>query len=358
MKTINLMVAVALVAMIGMVGFVSAQAGDAVDLKAFGTVEFQILAGAPADSTIYVMNDKQGLTFDARFNPDHTPVAGQDNSKFLKVKVLADGKSEPVTFANGQFTAYLAQGNGDQMEVQHFTAAGTDGQAQRVVFLGAARPSDPRIVGVGMPLVIVGAYGFAHQYDVTLIDTPAYDEVVVDVPEHTHYFGDYAKVGSGPGTRYEYVGHNMGDYDVDFDGHFLSNYDYDFVKWHITYVGHHNGHFSVDDVNYEGHVTHAAVTHTVHHDAVTHESTVVDGTVVDVTAEVREAVAAGHFKFQFNNAMNPGGIVSPDGTTVYVQIADPAFGFVKTVEIQFVGGFNPAVQTVNAQEYEVINLGL
>jgi len=104
-------------------------------------------------------------------------------------------------------------------------------------------------------------------------------------------------------------------------------------------------------------VHHNAVYTTVYHDAVTHEETVVDGTVVDVTAQVREAVAQGHFKFQFNNAMNPGGIVSPDGTTVYVQIADPAFGFVKNVHIQFIGGFNPNVQTIDAQEYQVVNLG-
>lgn len=70
----------------------------------------------------------------------------------------------------------------------------------------------------------------------------------------------------------------------------------------------------------------------------------------DVTEQVRAVVASGVHSFHFDNARNPGGIVSESTGAVVSVIADPAYGVVKTVVIETPTG------TINAEEYQVITI--
>lgn len=102
-----------------------------------GWVVFNIRAGGSAqDLNIYVINDNQkNVTFDASFNPDKSDIVGQ-NKDFLLVKILSDGVSQQERLATGSYTAYLRNGNGGQLEVQHFKIGG--GATETVPFLGHA----------------------------------------------------------------------------------------------------------------------------------------------------------------------------------------------------------------------------
>jgi hypothetical protein len=112
-------------------------ANAAAPSTAGGWVVFNIRAGGSAqDLNIYVINDNQkNVTFDASFNPDKSDIIGQ-NKDFLLVKILPDGLSIQEQLATGSYTAYLRNGNGGQMEVQHFKIGG--GAIETVTFLGHA----------------------------------------------------------------------------------------------------------------------------------------------------------------------------------------------------------------------------
>jgi hypothetical protein len=79
------------------------------------------------------------------------------------------------------------------------------------------------------------------------------------------------------------------------------------------------------------------------------------GSNVDVTPSVQNVVASGVTSFVFRNDYTPGGIFNKDSTALLSPIADPAYGQVKNVVITYNvdGGVS---QTVNTQEYQVINL--
>lgn len=114
-------------------------------------------------------------------------------------------------------------------------------------------------------------------FDEVIVDTPAFDETVIDVPAHFDYV---------------YVGHDNGDYDNDNVGHNHGSYDH--TTGHIyVYVGaghgdynfvlhsHHGDYNQVSTPAITHIVHHPAITHTVHHDAITHEETVIDTPAFD-----------------------------------------------------------------------------
>jgi PKD repeat protein len=78
------------------------------------------------------------------------------------------------------------------------------------------------------------------------------------------------------------------------------------------------------------------------------------GTIVNVTSEIQTLVNSGITIFSFNNSPTPGGIFSSNGTLVYT-IADPDYGFLKSVTIAY--SVNGVIQTpVTVTEGTVITL--
>ena len=224
----------------------------------------------------------------------------------------------------------------------------------------------------------------------TVVDAAAYDETVVDVAAHDVFHAevnhvvhhaavthtetviDVPAIPATPGTPAQ----THQDYEAghvhakEVHGFAPHDFIYNFHKYQIVgnqaeqafivhgYFCAHKAHLVtiIDVPAVPGTPAVPAHYHTVCHAAVTHEITVTDGVVVDVTEQVKEAVSQGHFQFRFNNAMNPGGIVNPEQTAVYVQINDPAFGFVKDVTITYTGRFEPSVRTIEVHEYDLVDL--
>lgn len=217
----------------------------------------------------------------------------------------ADG-SVDTQLPAGIYSGKIADGNGGQPEFILFAIKPT--QTLMMTALGhaisGAEPAEPRIV---ITRAIYGAY-------VTVVD----HEAVPAVP-------------AVPGTPAAYVnvGHNNGNYDRVPAGH---------GQFVYQYVGSHHG-----DYNYVPAVPGTPAIPAI--PAVTH----VEGHFIDVTAEVQAAVDAGVTQFRFNNAMNPGGIFDVDGVLIQ-QIADPAYGIVKDVTIEYAG------VTIDTQEYQLITL--
>ena len=79
-----------------------------------------------------------------------------------------------------------------------------------------------------------------------------------------------------------------------------------------------------------------------------------EGTMADVTHNVQTVVDNGQTVFEFNNGMNPGGIVNVDQTQVLSAINDPAYGTVKTVVINYTTDDQPS--TIHVMEYDVITM--
>jgi hypothetical protein len=91
------------------------------------------------DHTIWVKNDEQNLTsFDKSFRFDEIKPDAQ-NAGYGRIIINDDGSSGLIQFAAGNYTAYLQNGNGNQMESQHFQAGA--GITTNVVFLGSAIPT-------------------------------------------------------------------------------------------------------------------------------------------------------------------------------------------------------------------------
>jgi hypothetical protein len=308
-------------------------ADDAMNPAAYGWVEFRIRAGGSAqDLTIWLQNDdtQKDLVFNATYNPDGTAIVGQ-NPGFMKIKIYPQGTSEPELIDAGNWTAYLQKGNGDQLETQHFKIGG--GEITFVPFLGSAVSSDARIVGVGKPIIVTSAYGYSASHTVyhpevnhTIVTgtTPAYYTIV-----HSGSFTGYAKK-----VFDEY--HHPADFDFVIG---MQKYKITGHAWDEKYVFHP-----------ETTITKLIVDH------IAYTETVIDGRVIDVTNEVKQAVSLGHKSFIFDNRPNPGGIFAPDGTTLLVPIIDPAYGFIKNVHIEYIGGFQPEVKTIDTKEYDLINL--
>jgi hypothetical protein len=101
--------------------------------QAPGFVQFHIFANPAQDYTIWVVNDLQNITrFDKEFRYDDQPIIGQ-NPDIKSFEVPACGVI--LTQWNyGDFTAYMQNSNGNQMETIHFRvgAGDTDRKSTRL----------------------------------------------------------------------------------------------------------------------------------------------------------------------------------------------------------------------------------
>lgn len=107
---------------------------------------------------------------------------------------------------------------------------------------------------------VVGTPAVTHQE--TVIDIPAWDEIVIDTP---------AVPGTSAFDSFVFVGGNHGDYDQ--HGSFAIGRIFYAGKWY-SYEGHNHGNYDI--VHNPATPGTPAVTHTVHHNAETHEITVID----------------------------------------------------------------------------------
>lgn len=87
----------------------------------------------------------------------------------------------------------------------------------------------------------------------------------------------------------------------------------------------------------------------------THKECVDVGLYADVTTQVQKLADDGINSFVFDNRPSPGGIFSVTGSLL-AELQDPAYGYVKTVEIVYNDGCSEDI-TVNGNEYDVITLG-
>ena len=228
---------------------------------------------------------------------DHNIIVTNDIDPSVNetITINPDGNSGLMQFAAGNYTAYLKQGNGDQPETKHFKAGG--GITTGVAFLGAAIPGSQTVNNV--PLIVKSAYGYSDSF-IRHVTNSTSDPSELQGVSNVVKFTVITKVGT-PGTPAYYtpnVSHPEWNYDI----------------------------------------------------------LVIDGTVIDVTAQLQQVVNSGHLSFVFRNDYNPGGIFNADSTVLFAPITDPAYGFVKNVHIEFVGGYTYSVQTIDAHEYDVITL--
>ena len=228
---------------------------------------------------------------------DHNIIVTNDIDPSVNetITINPDGNSGLMQFAAGNYTAYLKQGNGDQPETKHFKAGG--GITTGVAFLGAAIPGSQTVNNV--PLIVKSAYGYSDSF-IRHVTNSTSDPSELQGVSNVVKFTVITKVGT-PGTPAYYtpnVSHPEWNYDI----------------------------------------------------------LVIDGTVIDVTAQLQQVVNSGHLSFVFRNDYNPGGIFNADSTALFAPITDPAYGFVKNVHIEFVGGYTYSVQTIDAHEYDVITL--
>ena len=176
-----------------------------------GFVVFFERGSTVEDHTIWVKNDEQNLTpFDKSFRFDEIKSDAQ-NAGYGRIIINDDGSSGLIQFAAGNYTAYLQNGNGNQMESQHFQAGA--GVTTNVVFLGSAIPThaDPAPVietpGIKSDIHIIRAeYGAlwttkaAQKYGLTgngkFVDVTDILQNLVD-GGHTSFTFDVANIRDG-----------------------------------------------------------------------------------------------------------------------------------------------------------------
>ena len=190
----------------------------------------------------------------------------------------------------------------------------------------------------------------AH-YD-TIIDVPAYDEIVVDAPAHC----DQEVDPNSPA--------HWGAWSAFSDTLVTPVPDQREVQTQLVPDDMTNGHYSSWSDTPEGsciqqamsiegvQVNNPCITRNVPD---TYKKECVDaGLYTDVTSQVQKLADDDINSFVFNNGQNPGGIFSTTGTLL-AEIADPAPGIVKTIEIVYNNGCS-GNKIIDAAEYETINL--
>ena len=277
---------------------------------------------------------------------DHNIIVTNDIDPSVNetITINPDGNSGLMQFAAGNYTAYLKQGNGDQPEIQHFKAGG--GVTTGVTFLGAAIPGSQTVNNV--PLIVKSAYGYSDSF-VRHVTNSTSDPSELQGVSNVVKFTVITKVGT-PGTPAYYTVVDAEHHQIGNCEEYNGNGNYDFK------IG--NQKYRFDKIGDDIYTYHPAVqgTPNVSHPEWNYDILVIDGTVIDVTAQLQQVVNSGHLSFVFRNDYNPGGIFNADSTVLFAPITDPAYGFVKNVHIEFVGGYTYSVQTIDAHEYDVITL--
>jgi hypothetical protein len=168
----------------------------------------------------------------------------------------------------------------------------------------------------------------AYGHYETVIDVPAYDEIVVDTPAWEETIIDV--------PAYEEIVVDTPAYEetvIDKEG--WDEIIVDVPAWTET-------------------IEHPAETIVIHHPAETHQEQRCNE-MIDVTGAVQSVVNGGNYRFLFDNSKETGGIFMPDGEALLYGIVDPAPGFVKSVTISYNDGCGTE-NTIHASEYDVIDL--
>ena len=111
-----------------------ASAYNYADSTAPGFVQIHIFANPAQDNTVWVVNDLQNITFDSRFDYEGSEIVGQ-NPGVTAIEIPKDGVWKDYWQA-GNYTAYLQNGKGNQLETIRFRIGG--GDTTYVNFIGAA----------------------------------------------------------------------------------------------------------------------------------------------------------------------------------------------------------------------------
>lgn len=222
---------------------------EVLPVSAYGYVIFYVRGVTVQDPFVFIYKEGMNITPDYRWHPDHTNITGQNDGMML-VKIRTDGVSDPIMLSSGNYTAFIRQGNADQTEIKEFKIGG--GGTERIVFLGAAIPSEDRKT--------------CKKF--TILDNES-------VPGWTEHLGDYSYIGE----EYVYVGAGNGDYirTGSGDPYVLTYHEPVYHEAVYEEVCHAEVNHTVEHpaTTHEEYVE--EVNHTVHHDAITHEEFVVDG---------------------------------------------------------------------------------
>jgi len=136
-------------------------------VSADGYINFRIRGGSVQDPYVFIVNDISDIP-NFSYMPDHSDfdtITAYENATVIKV--LPNGESDLIHMWDGDYIAYIRQGNADQPEVQPFVVGGQG--ITYVSFLGAAIPTD--------------SMGCCACHNITVIDKK---ETVIHHPEVNH----------------------------------------------------------------------------------------------------------------------------------------------------------------------------
>ena len=115
-----------------------------------GFVQIHIIANPAQDNVVWVVNDLQNtVQFDKAYNPDGSDIAYQ-NWWHSRITIPADGVWSDQ-WAAGNYTAYMQNGNGNQLETVRFRCGG--GDTTYVTFIGSAISMEAQVQPTVMPTV-------------------------------------------------------------------------------------------------------------------------------------------------------------------------------------------------------------
>lgn len=166
-------------------------------VSADGYINFRMRGGSVQDPYVFIVNDISDIP-NFSYMPDHSDfdtITAYENATVIKV--LPNGESDLIHMWDGDYIAYIRQGNADQPEVQPFVVGGQS--ITYVSFLGAAIPTDSMGCCACHNVTVVDKEGYTIHHEElnhtekrgkgctafrVVIDVPAWDEKVVDVPGH------------------------------------------------------------------------------------------------------------------------------------------------------------------------------
>lgn len=257
------------------------------------------------------------------------------NGVTTTVDLRADGTFDLNGLAPGEYVMNIADGNGGQPESAKFTIrAGYTSFLESELLGHAVGPADEP-AQLDTIVVLNATYGMQR----VVIDSPAVP-AVPGTPAVTHQ--DYAaghvhakQVGGNSQHDFIYNGHKYQIVGNQAEAAFMVQ----------SFMGHIYDAHPAQQITI---VDTPAISGTPAIPAVTH----IEGSYADVRADVQAVIDGGAREFLFDNSKQ--GIMSADGSTVLKTIADPAYGQVKSVEINV--EINGVLKTINKMEREIITI--
>lgn len=294
-------------------------------------------------------------------------------------------------FAAGNYTITLPQGTGSaagvysnetkwignlHSEVAHITVV--VGRESYFTFIGNSVPTIPAEAACVNDYTIVEASYCGESIPAVTREKYRYiiTSAIQPTPESYNYvgrnYGDYNLIPAKPAyDDYVDVGWLDGDYYRDmrggyhYIGHDLGKYDkirHDATDAYYKHVGYYNGDYTYTPAN----PGHNAVWSewsislppegSVYEQRTVTDKSALQGGCAYPKAELQSIVDGGVLSFLFDNRPAEGGIFDASGINLLTSITDPASGIQKHVSITYNAGCGTSDKTVEAMEYEVINL--